>query len=100
MVRDSSVRIAQDGAAWKAPMMSGYLKKTMLDAETHGKGAYKITFVKKDGSEFDFFFDNGTGISANNLILDKDLLENLLVADWASGKAADFEAARINPTEW
>lgn len=100
MITENSIRIAQDGTAWKTPLMLGYIKKTVLDAATHGENAYKLTFVKKDGSEYPFFFDNGTGVSATNLILDKDLLKNLLISNWSTGKAEVFEQARGTPTVW
>ena len=39
MITENSVRIAQDGTAWKTPLMLGYIKKTVLDAGTHGENA-------------------------------------------------------------
>lgn len=95
---------AQDGTAWKAPAMRGYVFKTALDKTTEGKttygeGAWKLTFRKAEDSggdpvDYDFYFDSTSGTSSVNLVLTKELLVYLASPSWQQGTATDFEAAR------
>lgn len=100
MISKTSVDAAKDGAAWKTSTMRGYLKKTVLDPETYGERAYKLTFVKADGSEYEFYFDNGTGKNATNLVLDIELLGHILNSQWQSADAAVYEQVRGGTGVW
>lgn len=100
MISKTAVDVAKDGSAWKTATMRGYIKKTVLDPETYGEKAYKLTFVKADGSEYDFFFDNGTGKSSTTLILDSELLSHILNTAWQSADAATYEQVRGGNGTW
>ena len=94
------IRYAADGTAWKTPSMRGYVKKTVLDATTYGDDAFKLSFVKANGTAYDFYFDNGTGTSSASLTLDYELLGHILNSNWQQGTAAEFEAARGGTGTW
>jgi hypothetical protein len=100
MINKSTVEFAADGTAWKTTTMRGYIKKTVLDEATHGEKSFKLTFVKADGSEDDFYFGNGTGVSSSDLILDQELLNHILVSQWQSGTVGDFEQIRDGNGVW
>lgn len=100
MIDIDQIRYAADGTAWKTPAMRGYVKKTALDADTYGEGAFKLTFVKANGTAYDFFWDNGTGTSSSSLTLDRELLGHILNSNWQQGTAADYEAARGGTGTW
>jgi len=100
MMDIDQIRYASDGTAWKTPSMRGYVKKTVLDAETYGDNAFKLTFVKANGTAYDFFWDNGTGTSSSSLTLDYELLGHILNSNWQQGTASEFEAARGGTGTW
>lgn len=100
MITETMVRVAKDGTAWKTSTMKGYLKKTTLDEATYGEKAFKLTFVKADGTEYDFFFDNGTGQNSSNLMLDIELLKHILNSLWQSADAATYEQVRAGDGIW
>lgn len=107
MISREQLDFAADGTAWKTPAMRGYIKKTVLAAETHGENAYKLTFREAaddiqtgDPVDYDFYFDNGTGTSSTSLKLGKELLVHILNANWQQGIAEDFEAARSGEGTW
>lgn len=88
----------QDGGAAKRQAWAGYVKKTVTDAET---GAYKITFVKRDGTQTEYAVAaNGTITAASPMTFDVDLLAAMLSDDWIAGTAATFEAARSGSGTW
>ena len=64
-----------------------------FDPYTLALEEYKIVFVKRDGTSYNFFY-NSESVSADNLILDKTLLDHILASDWIEGAADDFEDAR------
>ena len=106
MVSKSSIENASGGRAWKTASMKGYVKKTALDAATYGTGAYKLTFVKAAGTEYDFYFNVDTSVytsaipNAANLTLDAELLGHMLTESWQAGTAADYETARSGGGTW
>ena len=100
MISKTAVDVAKDASAWKTATMRGYIKKTVLDPETYGEKAYKLTFVKADGSEYDFYFDNGTGKSSTTLILDSELLTHILNTVWQSADVATYEQVRGGTGTW
>lgn len=100
MINKTTVEAAKDGAAWKTSTMRGYIKKTVLDPATYGERAYKLTFIKADGAEFDFYFDNGTGENSTELMLDIELLNHLLNPQWQSANASIFEQVRGGTGIW
>lgn len=87
-----------DGDAVKRQGWAGYVKKTVTNAET---GAYKITFVKRDGTETEYAVAaNGTITASSPITLDVDLMAAMLSDDWIKGTAAAFEAARSGTGTW
>ena len=66
---------------------------TKFDPYTLAPEEYKIVFVKRDGTAYNFFY-NSESASATNLMLDKTLLDHILADDWIEGSSADFEEAR------
>lgn len=106
MIGNNMIEYAADGAAWKTPSMKGYIKKTVLAAETYGEGAYKLTFVKADGTSYDFYFNVDTSVftgtipDASNLTFDRELLGHVIDNNWIAGTAAEFEAARSGTGTW
>lgn len=54
---------------------------------------YKLVFIKRGGTRFVFFMV-GTGTSATNLTLSKELVEEIISDDWEVGNSADY--ARVN----
>ena len=108
MIDINTTKYAADGTAWKTDSMTGYVKKTALDAETYGDGAYKLTFVNASGTSYDFYFDVDATASAtaaaatdaSNLVLTGELLRHVLNATWKSGRTADYEAARSGGGTW
>lgn len=53
---------------------------------------YKLTFVNRNGDEFDFYYNSLTA-SSTTLVMKKELLDNILSDDWLIGLVADFESA-------
>lgn len=108
MIDTNTIQYAADGAAWKTDSMTGYVKKTVLDEETYGEGAYKLTFVNASGTTYDFYFDVDPTASATaaaatdaaNLTLTGELLRHVLNASWKSGRASDYESARSGGGTW
>ena len=108
MIDKNVIDYATDGTAWKTDRMNGYVKKTVLDAETYGDGAYKLTFVNASGTNYDFYFNVDSTASAtaaaatdaNNLTLTGELLGHILESSWNSGRASDYEDARDGGGSW
>lgn len=105
MITINQLRAAADGTAWKTSSMRGYLFKTVLDPTTYGTGAFSLTFRKAEnyqGNPVDyvFYFNNTSGTSATNLVLDAELLGHILNSQWQTSTQADCESARDGSGDW
>lgn len=107
MITDSTIRTASSGTAWKTTVMRGYIKKTALDATQYGQGAFKLTFKNAAGTEYDFYYNvdaeapsASLAVDADDLILDRELLDNVLKAIWQTGTVDEFEEVRDGQGVW
>lgn len=100
MISKTQVEAARTGTAWKTATMRGYVKKTVLDEAAYGEDSYKLTFVKADGTEYDFYFHNTSGEDSTTLNLDGELLDHILNPYWQTGDVETFEQVRDGEGAW
>ena len=87
-----------DGKAAKRPSWRGYVKREDIGTN----GAYKIVFVKPDGTTTYSYNVSADGAitTSDTLTMDVDLFAAMLSSDWLVGATADFEIARDGTGNW
>lgn len=98
---NSAISTLRDGYAAKRQSWGGYVKKVVTSEASASTETYKLTFVSKAGTSYEYSF-NGTAWTApsTKVPFDADIMAAMVADDWMVGKTTAFEAARGSSGTW